>query len=360
MESFITISLCMIVKNEEDTIVRCLDSVKDLVDEIIIVDTGSTDKTKSLVSKYTTKIYDFQWIDDFAAARNFASSKASMDYIFILDADDFLSEEDKLKFKKLKNSIDLSIDAMTMNCILAKDCDGNTTYSIRSIRLLKRIKNFQWIGAVHEYPQIQGKIIDSDVSITHSKIHHSPDRNLLIYENRLKKGETFSPRDLYYYANELFDHRIFEKAAEYYKKFLDIENTWVEDRIGACGKLADCYYNLGDMDQMDKYIYKSFDFDLPRAEFCCRLGYKYLAKNMLNQAVFWYKLATQLEKPNTWGLINNDCWTWLPHLQLCLCYDRLGNHKLAYDHNEIARTFKPNDERILYNKRYFESLGLKQ
>jgi Glycosyl transferase family 2. len=79
----ITISLCMIVKNEELTLDRCLTSIKDAVDEIIIVDTGSTDLTKNIGKKYTDKIFDFKWIDDFSAARNFSFSKATMDYILM-------------------------------------------------------------------------------------------------------------------------------------------------------------------------------------------------------------------------------------------------------------------------------------
>lgn len=83
----ISISLCMIVKNEAAVLARCLDSVADLVDEIIIVDTGSTDRTKEIGAKYTDKIYDFQWIHDFSAARNYAFSLASCDYIYSADAD---------------------------------------------------------------------------------------------------------------------------------------------------------------------------------------------------------------------------------------------------------------------------------
>ncbi len=64
----ITISLCMIVKNEERVLARCLDSVADLMDEIIVVDTGSTDRTKEIASRYTDLIYDFVWTDDFSAA----------------------------------------------------------------------------------------------------------------------------------------------------------------------------------------------------------------------------------------------------------------------------------------------------
>lgn len=65
-----TVSLCMIVKNEEKVLGRCLDSAKEIADEIIIVDTGSTDRTKEIAAEYTEKIYDFEWNDDFSAARN--------------------------------------------------------------------------------------------------------------------------------------------------------------------------------------------------------------------------------------------------------------------------------------------------
>ena len=98
----ISISLCMIVKDEELVLGRCLNSVKNLVDEIIIVDTGSTDKTKDIASLYTDKIYDFKWINDFSAARNYSFSKATKDYIMWLDADDVLLEEDYIKLQDLK------------------------------------------------------------------------------------------------------------------------------------------------------------------------------------------------------------------------------------------------------------------
>ena len=68
----VTFSLCMIVKNEERVLERCLNSIADLMDEIIIVDTGSTDRTKEIASNYTDKIYDFEWVNDFSKARNFS------------------------------------------------------------------------------------------------------------------------------------------------------------------------------------------------------------------------------------------------------------------------------------------------
>ena len=82
----VKVSLCMIVRNEEKVLERCLKSVADIVDEIIIVDTGSIDRTKEIAADYTDKIYDFLWCDDFSAARNFAFSKGTGEYFLWMDA----------------------------------------------------------------------------------------------------------------------------------------------------------------------------------------------------------------------------------------------------------------------------------
>ncbi|MBB6215739.1 glycosyltransferase involved in cell wall biosynthesis [Anaerosolibacter carboniphilus] len=351
----LTISLCMIVKNEEKVLARCLDSMNEIADEIIIVDTGSEDRTKEIAKRYTDKIYDFEWIDDFAAARNFAFNKASMEYILWTDADDMLLEKDRQKFLQLKEALSPTIDCVTMNINLTFDQYGKVTHSIRSNRLVKRSCNFKWVGPVHEYLEMGGTIYNSDIGVTHKRVHHDVNRNIRIYEQRLKNNESFSSRDLYYYANELLDHQRHQEAAEYYNKFLDTGKGWFEDNVAACGKLADIHIILNNWDDAMKHNLQSFKYDVPRAEACCRMGFLFLNKNMFKQAAFWYKVATLLEKPTeNMGLTNSACWTWLPHLQLCLCYDRLGLHQLAYEHNEIARLYIPDDQRVLYNKQYFE------
>src|SRR3989344_5073579 len=95
-----TISLCMITKNEEQFLEQCLNSVQELVDEIIIVDTGSTDKTKEIAAKFTDKIFDFKWGDVFSKARNESLKQATKDWILVLDADEQLDQDGIREVKK--------------------------------------------------------------------------------------------------------------------------------------------------------------------------------------------------------------------------------------------------------------------
>ena len=157
-----TLSLCMIVKNEEAVIARCLDCVKDIVDEIIIVDTGSTDKTVEIVSKYTDKIYHFEWIKDFSAARNFSFSKATKEYIMWLDADDILTPENQEKLRELKRTLPPDVDMVT--CVYD---EHNSAYLHPRGRIVRNCDNAVWLSPVHENITAFGKVIDSDIVVTH-------------------------------------------------------------------------------------------------------------------------------------------------------------------------------------------------
>ncbi|MGD8447496.1 MAG: glycosyltransferase family 2 protein, partial [Desulfobacterales bacterium] len=84
----------MITRNEEQFLQRCLDSVQGIVDEIVVVDTGSVDRTIGIARSFCARIYHFEWTEDFSAARNFSLSKANGDWIFSLDADETISEQD--------------------------------------------------------------------------------------------------------------------------------------------------------------------------------------------------------------------------------------------------------------------------
>lgn len=356
MNNRITISLCMIVKDEEKTLERCLSSIKDIVDEIIIVDTGSTDKTKEIAKKFNSKIYDFKWIDDFAAARNFSFSKATKEYIFWLDGDDYLDDENINNFKDLKDQLDRSVDTVTMEYSLTRDENGQTTYSLRRNRLVKRRNGFKWIGRVHEYLDVGGVSFHSNVCVNHGKVKSSGSRNLEIFKKMEASGVEFTTRDLFYYSNELYYNGYYEEAITKYEKFLDSNLGWIEDKKVAIANLIQCYSFTNKPEKKIEIILKSFEFDVPRADICCRLAEIFMSKNQIKQAIFWYKVAMGCihEKDNL-GIDNRDYYTWIPSIQLCVCYSILGDYEAAYYYNELTLLYGGNKTKVEHNKKFLEN-----
>ncbi|MFT3952634.1 MAG: glycosyltransferase family 2 protein [Oscillospiraceae bacterium] len=351
----ITISVCMIVKNEEETLARCLDCAKQFADEIIVADTGSTDRTKAIAAAYTDKLYDFAWTDDFSDARNFAFSKATMDYLMWLDADDILLAPDIAKLRSLKQNLSPDTDVVMMRYNTGFDDAGNVTFSFFRERLLKRTRGFKWHEPVHEYIAYSGKVVEADIAVTHKKIKEpAKKRNLEIYEKLLAKDGTLSPRGMYYYARELKDHARWEDAAAMLRRFLARDDGWVEDKINACLLLSDCEEQLKHSEQALTALLKSFQFDLPRAEALCALGYWFLRNNRLREAVYWFEQALSVKPPEkNWGFSQPDCRGYLPCIELAVCHDQLGDTVLAESYNERAAVFKPDSAAVAYNRTYF-------
>ncbi len=208
-----TISLCMIVKNEELHLARCLDSVAELVDEIIVVDTGSTDRTIEIASEYTSKVYSYPWKDDFSDARNYSFSKASMDYCMWMDADDILKDTEKEKFLNLKQTLQPDTDIVMMKYNTAFDEAGKPSFSYFRERWIRNCSKYRWVGAVHEVVPPVGRLVYSDIAISHKKMRAGdPDRNLRIYRKLLAEGKTLDLRQQYYYGRELYYHKQYEEA----------------------------------------------------------------------------------------------------------------------------------------------------
>ncbi|WP_405174117.1 glycosyltransferase family 2 protein [Paenibacillus sp. FSL H8-0261] len=353
----ITISLCMIVKNEEEILPRCLASVKGLVDEIVVVDTGSSDRTIDIARSLGAVVYEYKWQDDFSAARNYAFAQGTSDYLFWLDADDVLEEDDASKLMSLKNSITPDYDSITMDYILSISENGQPLNRLKRNRLVRRDRMFQWIGYVHEYLAVSGRIFHSDIAVTHKKVRAYSDRNLQLYLRKRERGFPFSERDQYYFGNELLDNGRVSEAAEQYELFLALEQGWIEDKIAACHKLADCYGQLEQPEQQKFSLLRSLNYDAPRADFCCKLGNIFLEQMMYGTAIYWFRQATLMEPPSdAMNLVDLSYWTWLPHLQLCVSYDRLGEHAKAKYHHEWCKVHYPNHPSIIYNEAYFAEL----
>ncbi|HIZ56710.1 MAG TPA: glycosyltransferase [Firmicutes bacterium] len=351
----ITISLCMIVRNEEAVLGRCLDSVQGIPDEVIIVDTGSQDQTREIAARYTDRIYDFPWIDDFAAARNFAFSKATKEYLLWLDADDILKPTEREKFLALKETLPIETDMVMMPYQIAEDDAGRATFSYFRERLMKRACGYQWQGAVHEAVTPSGRIRYEPIAITHRKVSPGdPDRNLKIFEKLLAEKKELVPREWYYYARELWYHRRYAEAEQKFLHFLSM-GGWKEDRMEAWLILSQCQIAQGNRTAALQSLYQSFMEGIPRAEICCAIGDWYREEERYPEAIYWYETARTVPD-HAEGFQRPDMKDFIPLMQLCVCYDRTGDHEKARQCHLLAKRQKPEHPSVLYNEAYFNRL----
>lgn len=331
----ITVSLCMIVKNEEKVLARCLDSIADLMDEIIIVDTGSDDQTKEIAARYTDKVYDFEWIGDFAAARNFAFSKAGMEYIYSADADEVLDEDNREAFRSLKETLLPEIDIVQM--YYANQLSFGTIYNYdKELRpkLFKRIRTFKWEGAVHEQVGLDPVIYDSEIEIIHMPESNHKDRDLASFARMTKQGIRLDKRLHNIYAKELFisgEDKDFAEARAFFRDSCgDVSRSVDEIKEAAC-VAARAARLAGDVADFFKYALKVVVCE-GCAEICCELGEYYLARGDIDEAVVWfYNGAYETE-----SILNIHSSGDMPLQRLAECYRLSGNEEQASEFERLA------------------------
>ncbi|MCI8454661.1 MAG: glycosyltransferase family 2 protein [Lachnospiraceae bacterium] len=352
-----SVSLCMIVKNEEAVLGRCLACVAGFVDEIVIIDTGSTDRTKEVARQYTEKVYDFSWQDDFASARNFAFSKGRGEYLFWLDADDVILEGELEKLKELKVRLTAEKpDFVMLLYAVGFDEQGRPSFTFYRERLIRRCERAVWRGRVHEAVVPFGTIWKEEIVIEHRK-EKAPDsgRNLRIFEKMRTDGESFGAREQYYYGKELYYHRRYKEAVRELENFLERPDGWKENKLDACRHLAKCRYGLSENGEAIKALFNGLQYGIPRPELCCDIGSWFLERQEFVEAAYWYRQALKNRKQgSTDGFIQEELRGYVPCLQLCVCYDRLGKKRLAEQFNRLAERFKPGTKACEHNRRYFE------
>ncbi len=262
------VTLSMIVKNEEKYLRGCLESVKDVVDEIVIVDTGSTDNTLKIAEEFGAKIYHFEWIKDFSAARNFALSKSTGNWILYLDADERIEQKSKKEiFRLTKNNKKLGI-----NCIINNlDDNKNAPTLMRYIRLFRNNKSISFVGKAHEQIESslkqQGyKIIDSTIEITHlgynvskDKLKEKANRNLELLLNEYNEKPT--SYGAYQIANSYSVLDDMENSILYTKRTLEYKNLRKEFKSVCYIRIADFEMQKGNLDYAKKMIDKGIHGD---------------------------------------------------------------------------------------------------
>jgi GT2 family glycosyltransferase/Flp pilus assembly protein TadD len=167
------VSLCMIVKNEENNLADCLGPLRDVVGEVIVVDTASTDRTVSLARSLGVQVIESQWQDSFSIARNQSIDHANGEWIFWMDADDRIDCENLARLTKLFDHLDESKRAFIMKCLCVAPVPGETATIVDHVRLFRRDAKHRWTYRVHEqiFPGLRAagtEVVWSDVTILHT------------------------------------------------------------------------------------------------------------------------------------------------------------------------------------------------
>lgn len=348
-----SLSVTMIVKDEADVIERVLKCASKFADEIILIDTGSTDNTIEVAKQYTEKIYNYVWTDDFSSARNFGIDKCTGDYFMWMDADDVVPDKTISAINKWKQNKS-DVDVLMMPYNISFDENNNPIFTYYRERILRN-NGFKFEGRVHECIVPKGKIGYLDFPIEHRKIKASkPKRNLKIYEKMEQEGKEFNARENFYYANELFYNNMYDDAIPRYLKVIYSADAFIENRIQACVNLAVIYKEKNMLGYAKELLFKTFEFDLPRPEPVCRIAEIYYTQKDYKRAIFWYKVALMSDcDAKTGAFINKEFVSYLPNLMLAVCYYNLKDKKTALKFNKEALKSRPNDKLALKNQTFY-------
>lgn len=244
------ISAVMIVKNEEKCLERCLKSIKD-IDEIIILDTGSSDNTIEIAKKYTNKVFanEYKWKDNFADARNYALTKATGDWVLSIDADEWLESNGINKIRKGVEFAEAH-KQITINCIMQANGVLDEFYFPR---LFKKCKEIYWKGAAHNYlNHTDDNKSDIKITYSYSAAHElDKDRTLRILSAEVKNNPNCL-REAFYLAREYWYRKNYNEAIKWYKDYLSRAN-WAPEMAEANLMIAKSYKALNEIDQAKNY-----------------------------------------------------------------------------------------------------------
>lgn len=346
-----TISLCIIIKDEADYLNKCLESYKDCVDEIIVVDTGSVDNTKEIAAKYNAKIFDFPWINDFAKARNESLKHATKDWIIWTDADDICTKEGSEKIKIVKDQFPCN------KCIgfqVKNSLDGIMGTNFKQIRMVPNFKNLEFEYPVHEqlYPSIEKSGLDmvfSDIQILHTGyvnkdvVIAKQERNKILMEKVIQeKGD--HPVIVYMYAGLLKDLKQETKALEWYLNAYEIAiKSKTEEHVALAAPLgmADIYFSVfKDMENFEKWTKVAYDIDKDHPQALAYMAQVSEKKVELEDAINYYNKILSCEEKSMLIPVDINLLKLQAAARLSHIFSTLNRHKDAIKMLEISMEIK--------------------
>ncbi|ADG81822.1 glycosyltransferase [Thermincola potens] len=303
------ISLCMIVRNEEKNLARCLLSCIDLIDEIIIVDTGSKDQTKKIARQFGGQVFDYRWEEDFAAARNFGLQQASGDWILVLDADEFLEAATAPRIKDLTTRADAAdVYLVPVKNLMIPELGEWQTFMV--LRLFKNSPDLRYQGKIHEQVHIPaGKKVEFaengpviiHLGYTGGQRVKKNQRNLKML-NKALELEPYNPYYHYYLSTEYIIGGDLPRALHHVRQALaGIAPDVVLFRVAAVRNAVLCLLQLREYDEAEALLKSEIKTFSEFPDYYFSLGEVYREKGDLVKAVENFDRALEIRKPSLIG-----------------------------------------------------------
>lgn len=354
-----TLGLAMIAKDEEKTLPRLFESIRGVFDEVVIIDTGSSDRTKEVAASYGARIYDFKWIDDFAAARTFAFSKVQSDWTCWLDCDDVLRPLDRERLIDLKNTLG-NADAYLMMYDYAQNDKDEPICKFFRHRIVRTSLKIKWDCPIHEHLCIPPGTREAmtNIVVTHKRTAEAAAQDKGRNIRMLKKAVLDRPNDQrmkFYYGKELYNEGGYEESIKILEAYLKI-GDWHDNMVNAWFWVAMSYWSLKKDEKAIDACMSGIRLDPRFAEFYYVIGQIYQDRSDYGNAIRWHEIAASCPVPEVWGTVLLEYYREVPRDRLCQCYANLGMHRKAYEWNEAALTFRQDLPHMQFNKRWLEDV----
>lgn len=353
--SKIPISVCIIAKNEEKHIGECLKHLQPYGFEIIVTDTGSDDKTKEIAEKYADKVLDFEWIDDFSAARNFCAEHASNNWILSIDCDEYVDAINMQGVRILMQKFPKYVGGFELKSIVIDDVNGQERYTNDFVTRFYNKNFYKYTNAIHEqlirlkgekadeYQQFKlpMEVIHHGYNIDGEKMVNKQMRNLQMLERAIEK-DSQNPYLWFQTGQSRFILKEFEKAAEAYETALslkpDVRRIYVEVLLTSLSRTYIILGRAGDA----VALLKKYNEYYKTAKYTFSLACAYLENDQPLQALLHYIKAVSMKDVDALGDCKLVCYQNIMDL-----YRQLGQPEMAEMFTEKYEACKKEQERIL-------------
>lgn len=339
-----SISVCIITKNEDRNLEICLSRLSRFNFEIIVVDTGSSDNSVEVAKRYTDNVFEFPWIDDFSAARNYAIEKASGEYILTIDTDEFVDEVNEEELYTLIQSHPNDLGKVHLKNLYVSD--GVDMISHEHLNRLFNKRKFFYSGSVHEQitPLAGNNLVFSTyiapIYITHTgykldsdsrKIKAERNLKLLMKEYELRPDDTYL---LYQIGKAYFFDQNYNKAVEYFEKAfeyqLDVKRIYVQQLVISYA------YSMISLKQYKKAVALESIYDdfSNYADYLFVMGLIYMNNARFDDAISSFLKATSIENCSVEG-VNS----YLAFYNIGVIYECLGKKDQAIQYYRKCKDY---------------------